>query len=207
VSREARFTAPADAYPQLSRFEAELMWQDRNDGPRLLWTWWYCNQIPHAEFRRLLPDVWHQAEWPGSSLGSRTWLGMFTSAGFVTDCDASPPAEPLTLYRGADSRHMRGFSWTTDFGSAAWFARRIRLLKPDDAHMFEVTVPPDFVLADIAGRNEDEIVVNPNRLRGRFTPRALEPNWHESPPGDVWRVGPPNPDAVASLQIGATRGG
>jgi len=173
----AIFKAPSDSYPRLTRFEAELLWHDRNDGPVLLWEWWHREQIPDDEFARLLPEVWHMAEFPVSSIGHKAWLDMFFSAGFVTDCGASRPEKPLTVYRGHDRAHMRGFSWTTRIEQAQWFAERFQAIRPP-TFVFEVTVPPHAVLADILGRNEFEIVVNPNCLRGVATPkiaRSLSP--------------------------------
>jgi hypothetical protein len=167
------FVAPAESYPGRSRFEAELMWHGRDEGPRLLWDWWHREQIPRDEFKRLLPVVWLMAEWPSSALGNRRWLEMFKSAGFVSDYEADPPTEPVTAYRGADERHMRGLSWSTDAERAAWFARRWSLLKAD-VHVFEVTVPSGFVLAHLVGRNEAELVINGFRLRGRFTPQTIQ---------------------------------
>jgi len=163
------FKAPSGAYPNLSRFEADLLWCGRNDGPEILFEWWEWGDIPDDEFARLLPEVWHTAEFPLSSIGHRAWLQMFFSAGFVTDCGASRPETPLTVYRGHDRAHMRGFSWTTQLEQAKWFANRFRDNRPP-TFVFEATIPPHAVLADILGRNEFEIVVNPHCLRGAATP-------------------------------------
>jgi hypothetical protein len=67
---------------------------------------------------------------------------------------------------------MRGMSWTTNLTKARWFADRLAILKTP-TFVFEVTVPSPAVLATIAGRQENEVVVNPFYLRGRATPRVL----------------------------------
>jgi hypothetical protein len=57
---------------------------------------------------------------PASVLGAREWLEMFQGAGFVSDDESTAPEEPVTVYRGALKRHMRGFSWTSDIEMATW---------------------------------------------------------------------------------------
>lgn len=172
MMKEPIFEAPADSYAHLSRFEADLLWVDRNFGPRKLWYWWYCGLIPDDEFQRLLPHVWTCAEFPVASLGSRAWLEMFKDAGFVTDCGASRPGGLMTVYRGHDLAHVRGFSWTTDPQRARWFADRFRDRRPP-TFVFESTIPPHAVLAIIDGRNESEVVLNPNCLRGSASPHVF----------------------------------
>ncbi len=156
-----------------SRFEAELLDVGRNDGPRLFWEWWYLGRIPESELRRLLPRVWSMAEFPTSALGVRTWVQLFKSAGFVTDVWVEPPSQPWTIYRGHDAAHMRGMAWTTDIKKARWFADRFKEIRPP-TFVYVATVPPHAVLGSIAGRNENEVIVNPSCLRGRVTPRVLE---------------------------------
>jgi hypothetical protein len=57
-------------------------------------------------------------------------------------------------------------SWTLDVELARWFAERKALLKP--AAIYRATVPPSAVLALwLNDRAEQEVVVNPNMLRGR----------------------------------------
>ncbi len=99
---------------------------------------------------------------------------MFKIAGFVTDvCWTEAPTTSWRLYRGHDVGHMRGMAWTTSRAKARWFADRFYEVRPA-TFVFEATIPPHAVLATIAGRNENEVVVNPYCLRGRATPAIIE---------------------------------
>jgi hypothetical protein len=74
----------------------------------------------------------------------------------------------------AISRGCRcGFSWTTDIEQADWFAKRTEYFG-FPAEVYEVTVTTDRILGVInGGRSEREIILNPRRLRGRWTPRLV----------------------------------
>jgi hypothetical protein len=183
MSSVPEFVAPADAYPGFSRFQADLLWSGDEEGPAKLFSWWRLGQIPREEFIRLIPEVWVKAESPVRCLGERSWLAMFKDAGFVSDCGAMPPTGPVTLYRGADEPHMRGFSWTPDVRDASWFADRTTWTSP--GLVFAATVPPGAVLGEFVGRNEPELVVNPNCLWGPATPRIVEnaPRFPTGPDG------------------------
>jgi len=146
----------------------------RNEQPKRLYQAWRRGEIDGVGLRVLILDVWSGAEWP-AQLGHRAWIEMFTAAGLVTDgCDA--PKSPLTVYRGATLSRMRGFSWTLDFDRAQWFAARTRLFGMPAA-VYRLACPPTLVLGVIfgepSGRGEREIIVNPRRLRGRWTPHEV----------------------------------
>jgi hypothetical protein len=129
---------------------------------------------PRRRTPSTIPEVWHMAQWPSSRLGTRTWLDIFKGAVLVTDCSALPPTEPMTVFRGSDDGHKRGFSWALDVRQAAWFADRPRPANLPRVNIYSLTVPPEAVLAHIYGRSEDEIVVNPYRLRGAATPQLVK---------------------------------
>ena len=174
--------AYVDALSRMTDYETELVSVGRDDAPELLWSLWHLNLIPHEEFRRLLPMVWCMAEYPTSSIGTRRWLKMFKHSGFVTDCSAAPPTSPRQLYRGHEVAYKRGFSWTTDIEKARWFADRFRVELNRQTFVFVATVPPHAVLAQMAGREETEVVVNPHCLRGDASPVVLEDRSHVRPP-------------------------
>lgn len=141
----------------------------RNHGPRLLVEWWEEGVLTTEELRGLLPHVWSMAEWPEQHLSRRDWLAMFSEAGFASDSGHEAPTEPLTIFRGCSYERRRGMSWTTDLEQAEWFAARLVWVAA--GNVYEATVPPVAVLALVGGRSEAEVVVNPNRLRGRAAPK------------------------------------
>lgn len=118
-----------------------------------------------------LTGVWQMAEFPAAELGISTWVTMFRYAGFVCDEEdvddeeGGKPNQPLRAYRGSSWGRRRGMSWSTDPTRAEWFAARWGLMG-SEAAVFSVLVPPEAVLAlvGIEGRNEDEVVVDPQLL-------------------------------------------
>jgi hypothetical protein len=158
---------------RMTAFAREMLGHGRNEQPRRLYRAWHTGQIDDETLRDWILPTWQLAEFP-SMLGHRRWLEMFAATGFVSDGDDEPP-DPLTAYRGAACSHARGFSWTWNPERAAWFARRTALAGIPAA-VYEVTLPRDKLLATLGGvegRSEAEVIVNPRRLRGRWSPRKL----------------------------------
>lgn len=75
--------------------------------------------------------------------------------------DSLPGDGPYTVYRGVAgtgaARRVRGFSWTSDFEKAKWFANRFKVIlnKP---MVYEATVEKDMVLAYSNSRDEQEFL-------------------------------------------------
>jgi hypothetical protein len=136
----------------------------RNDLPQLLWDSWTTGRISAGELRELLPGCWSGPEWPVGHLGDDTWLYLFREAGWVSTYGSPRPDSPVTLYRGAPSRHARGMSWTEDPDRAEWFARRWGSLRDVVAPVWMASVDPGALLGRIDDRNEAEYVVDPARL-------------------------------------------
>ena len=72
---------------------------------------------------------------------------------------------PLRVYRGCGRRQVRGISWTVDRERAEFFARGGRFPPP----RYPVIATAEIERSDIffvsAQRNEDEIVLDPHRVR------------------------------------------
>jgi hypothetical protein len=77
--------------------------------------------------------------------------------------DPLPGPGPFMLFRGVAgrgrARRIRGLSWTSDRGQAAWFAHRFGVCGIADPAVFEITVDVDAVLVYSNGRNEQEFIV------------------------------------------------
>jgi hypothetical protein len=158
---------------EMTPFAKEMLRLDRNDQPYWLWRAWDGGEIDTETLREWILPTWEMAEFP-ASLGQGLWLEMFDATGFVSDGWDEPP-DPLTVYRGAAVSRACGFSWTWERERADWFAQRIALARIPAA-VYEITLPREMLLAVIGGvegRGEREVIVNPRRLRGRWTPREL----------------------------------
>lgn len=109
---------------------------------------------------------------------------MFDAVGFVTDELDALPQMPITVYRGARKDRPRGFSWTWNRSLADWFAQRGLAMFGYPTAVYTLTLPKEMLLALIGGtegRGEREVVVNPRRLRGRWTPREIATHDTEDP--------------------------
>jgi hypothetical protein len=72
------------------------------------------------------------------------------------------PTESITVYRGVThhghKRWIRGVSWTTNKGTAAWFANRHATPAHSPA-VYSLRVSPEAVLFSWNGRKEEEVAV------------------------------------------------
>ena len=94
----------------------------RNEAPAALARCWHT--MPEAQRPATLAYVWSIAEWPERALGTRLWVTLFRSVGFVSESGQPAPVEPLRIYRGATWGRRRGMAWTSDIDRARWFADR-----------------------------------------------------------------------------------
>lgn len=149
--------------------------------PGILHRLWNSGQITEDTLRHALPEVWIHNKWPLSCLGERSWLKMFKATGFVCRVLTTPgirsaypmdfaeerPPGPLTVWRGAYlSKRGRGLSWSLHRECAVQFADAAAN-RDGRAALYRVTVPSAAVLGMFADAREQEVVVNPDFLRGR----------------------------------------
>ncbi len=150
----------------MEAFRREAHQAGRNEGPALLFDWWYGHMLTVEELRVLLPEVWELAEFPAASLGRATWIDLFRMAGYCSSPPGLPaPVGPLTVYRGCTRGRQRAMSWTTGLSQARWFAQRFTLVLGKPSMVVTMEVPPALVLARCEGRDggpgtEAEIVVD-----------------------------------------------
>jgi hypothetical protein len=118
-------------------------------------------------FNTLLSSVWMDSEnihayveeWKSVWKLSNPALIMSDEDRVIFD---SLPAT-ITIYRGLDNvtGTLEGMSWTVSKERAKWFAKRFSAVEPVIA---SVTIAKDKIYAYLGGRNEEEIVVNPDDL-------------------------------------------
>ncbi|NBZ97080.1 MAG: hypothetical protein EBR40_11795 [Proteobacteria bacterium] len=72
--------------------------------------------------------------------------------------------DTVTVYQGHTLDRDDGWSWTTDEATAVWFARRFGMLEDATPVVSVGFVPKPAITAYLGGRNESEIVVDPDEV-------------------------------------------
>lgn len=159
--------------------------------PRVLYRMWEAGDLTGEQLHAGIHAAWVYNEAPIRSIGERRWLRLFKAAGFVSavvaesaDTNSSDgtrkvieqrfelitecPTKPVTVWRGADlERSGRGMSWSLHRECAHDFARRVADRYRRPAAVYRAELPPRAVLGVFGDEREQELVVNPNMLRGR----------------------------------------
>jgi hypothetical protein len=131
---------------------------------------WNDGEISQPQLRELLTDVWTDSENPMSNNDPQNLLDLFHDACYpggtlydhvVGGAWFNPWAQPV--WRGTSREEAEsgqfGMSWTCKRERAEWFARRWN----DEPVVLEGYMPDrKRILGFFAGRDEDEIVVDPN---------------------------------------------
>lgn len=173
--------------------------------PEILYKVWKSGRLrklSHHQRELLIQEIWVRSKNHG--VGTRAWVQIFKWVGFLHvweyslkpgDSEPSRPAltlltrrpkKALTAWRGASlSSHGWGMSWTLHREVATHFAQYHADREQEVGAIFRATVPPGGVLACFVTGEEQEIVVNPQMLRGRVVleervPPSLRTGW---PPG------------------------
>lgn len=67
----------------------------------------------------------------------------------------------ITIYRGTHSKNNHNaLSWTDDYETAIWFAKRFN----NNGYIIQATIKKDDVLACFNTRNENELIINFNKI-------------------------------------------
>jgi hypothetical protein len=134
---------------------------------------WQDGKVDRAVAWAVLKNVWHhdpgflaaQVEHNGDDCD--LLVQMFREVGPGSDSlpEHFRSRKSLTIWRGASGCHPEdagiGLSWTLNRRIACWFATRWGELDPV---VVRVEVPTSTVLAYIADRNEEEVIVDPFAL-------------------------------------------
>lgn len=124
------------------------------------------------DYARILRNIWISTEFPGQTKNEEL-IRIFGSADqkyLMTEEDykaLSEMPEEITIYRGCQDKKakVKGMSWTTAFEKANWFATRWH--KGSDAgKVYTAQIKKSDVYMYCTERGEEEVVVNPNRLKG-----------------------------------------
>lgn len=121
-------------------------------------------ELTRAELNKELPDIWADCEFPGLACHYGDWVEIFLEAGFCSDDGTLKPTdhkEKIELFRSAPSEYKFGMSWTSSYETAEWFNKRNHTIGSADAKIYKTVVPKGLILAILNGRNEHEIVIDP----------------------------------------------
>ncbi len=160
------------------------MYMDRSQLARDLYRDWIGKEISDETLARRLIRIWAYVENPSSVLTETRWLQLFRAAGFLSDYGASPPSEPIEVWRSQIGTVGLGMAWTRREEVARWFhENKHHGYRQEDRALLRTFIEPSGVLAlirksrvplqlvddrleTVAGRKgEDEVVVDPSFLR------------------------------------------
>jgi hypothetical protein len=149
------------------------------------------DSLSDEQYWDLLGSIWSDSEnlWQyGSSLG---WLMTAERAHrekFMDDEEReflNNLPEYFTIYRGHQgSRNRMGWSWSLSYFKARWFAQRF---DQRGAAVIRANVKKEDVIGYLDGRNEYEIVVDPDFVTNVKTVKpAKRPDWLQPILEDAW---------------------
>ncbi len=95
----------------------------RNNAPALLCDLYYGKSLDLAAHPSVVARAWSLPEYPERCIRRGIWVQLFRTAGYTHDGQpASPPTEPITVYRGCTPDGRAGMAWTSDLAMARRFA-------------------------------------------------------------------------------------
>ena len=149
-----------------------------------------------AEYWSRVRDVWEDAEIPSEA--ESLWRDLLTAPRARREAmmhdggDWDEPwllsllPDPVPVFRGfngPDDDDGQGFSWTTDRVKAEWFARRLGRVREGWPRIAVGTVDKANVIAYLLERDEDEVLVLPEDVRGVRVDEVSDPLREPEPVG------------------------
>lgn len=127
--------------------------------------------LSKADFSKILADTWIRSENPNcdTNVSKSKLISMFKQADpheLMLEDELRQYEElndTVTVYRGVTShnaKNIKALSWTLDREKAEWFAHRFN----EDGTVYEAEIDKQHILALFNGRNESEVIVDPQFL-------------------------------------------
>lgn len=127
--------------------------------------------LSRKDFSEILASAWINCEAPHNDpdLSKADLVSMFKSAdpkALMEDDEYEQLQElddTLTVYRGVTSYNadnVKALSWTLNKETAEWFAHRFN----EDGTVYEAQIDKKHIFAVFNGRNESEVVLDPQYL-------------------------------------------
>ena len=154
-----------------------------NDSYRLMFLNDIAKFLSKEEFSDLLGDAWVTSEYANldENVTKKQLLKLFKSAdkSKLMSEDELETFEnfedEIVVYRGVGSgnkNNIKALSWTTSFGKAKWFAERWG----KGGKIYSATISKENILAYFDRKNEDEVIVDFDKLQN------IKPVTHPEPP-------------------------
>ncbi len=139
-----------------------------------------AGKVRASDLPEMIASVWTRDDSPTTGLSEAGWVEIFRAAGFfsypplavpplaVRQPDGSQvplgrPVAPVTLYRGSSPERKRRMSWASDPSLAEELGARHAHF--DAAALYQATIAPDAILANLERRDEGwTVVVDPAGL-------------------------------------------
>jgi hypothetical protein len=151
------------------RWESVIWLHERPYRRNALWS--IRRNLTDREYWKLVGMVWVDSEniWQWGNLTRQLVGSQRPGRRYIMDEEENVALtampDTLTIYRGLTSRGTRkGWAWTLDRARAEWFAHRT-ILKGEKPIVLAGTISKAHVIAYFTGRNEEEIVANPQHIK------------------------------------------
>ena len=129
-----------------------------------------ASELDKKNYWQLLSYIWIDAEFP--TVNKEIWIQLFTRRlpnkrkmmnGKERRVLSNLPDKDINVFRGySDDEHADGISWTLSYEKAEEFAKR---WGSEDAKIAEGMCKKEDILAFLNGRNEEEIIIDPEKVR------------------------------------------
>lgn len=150
----------------VAKLNQALVCVGSNARPQVIVRYWWGGELPTWAIAEVLLDAhvgWNPAFGAGPMIDPEDWAEIWREVhadhGFMSD-GPEQPTEPLTLYYGGHIYDDPWICWTESRDVAVQFANRS--MRP--AGVWRIIAPPDVVLGRIEARNEDEVVIDIDRI-------------------------------------------
>ena len=129
--------------------------------------------LSQADYSKILVSAWMMSENPNADTNftRRSLVGLFKNADPAVLMDEDERQElatledPVTVYRGVtpyNAKNIRALSWTLKYEVAKWFSERFG----ENGTVYQAQVEKAHIFALFHGRNEAEVIVDPQHLTG-----------------------------------------
>lgn len=143
-----------------------------NDSYRLMFFDEVSNFLSNEDFSVLLGESWVSSEYANldANVSKKQMLKHFQNADKTLMMNESELEtfneldDTITVYRGVGSinkNNIKALSWTTSFGKAKWFAERWG----KSGKIYAATIDKENIFAYFDRKNEDEVIVDFNKLQ------------------------------------------
>lgn len=136
------------------------------------------NNLSEQDYNKALKQIWISTEYPNAdkNVSVKESLQLFKKSNpdLIMDQNEknylnSLPDE-VTIYRGTHTQNnSKALSWTANYDKAKWFANRF----DEDGYILQATINKKDIVAFFNVRNEDELIVDFNKIKNLTEEKAI----------------------------------